>query len=89
MKPISAKKTIFLIITIWLLASILTIGPDIYKANSTPPNKRFTGQASWFDPWDMNIYFSAIGWGKRGGLLFENLYDTNAVQALPVRSARL
>lgn len=67
-----------------LLSNLLTRGPDLIKTMSAPPDKWFTGQASWFDPWDINLYLSAIGWGRRAGILFENLYDTTASIKIPI-----
>lgn len=75
-------KPIIFLIVIYLLAQFLTHFPDYYKWINTPSDKWFTGQVSWFDPWDLNVYFSAIGWGSRGSLLFENLYDTSSSKGM-------
>ena len=81
-KLINPSKSVLLIIIIFVLANLLTRGPDFLKYIKCPSDKWFTGQASWFDPWDINLYFSAIGWGKRDGFLFENLYDTGHSQRM-------
>lgn len=60
--------------------------PDFLKFINCPADRWYTGQASWFDPWDLNVYFSAIGWEKRGGILFENLYDTESAQKMAIYS---
>ena len=74
-KIIKTSKSVLFIVVILILANILTRGPDLLRDINCPPDKWYAGQASWFDPWDLNLYFSIIGWGKRGGILFENLYD--------------
>lgn len=75
---------VFFIVAVLVLANLFTRGPDYLKYLSVPEGKWYTGQASWFDPWDLNVYFSAIGWGKRGGILFENVYDTTSAQKTPI-----
>ena len=71
------KKVNFLIfIVIILIANLLVRGPDVWHALNTPTDKWFSGQASWFDPWDLNVYFSVIGQGQRGAILFDNQYDS-------------
>lgn len=67
-----------------ILVQFLVHWPDFYRQQNTPPDFWYTGQVSWFDPWDLNVYFSAIGWGKRGGFLFENLYDTQSTQKMAI-----
>ena len=83
------KRKILTLLThlmVILLAQFFTRLPDFIRWQNTPADKWYTGQSSWFDPWDLNVYFSAIGWGKRDGILFENLYDTESVQAMPIYS---
>jgi hypothetical protein len=67
---------------ILLLANLLVRGPDLYKFISKPEGKWYTSQASWFDPWDINVYASAIGWGKKGEIILDNPYDTTATQGV-------
>ncbi len=80
-------STIVLILIVIFTVNLLNRGPDLIKSLTKPANKWYTGQASWFDPWDHNVYFSAIGWGKRGGLTFPNLYDTQSKKPMLVYTA--
>ena len=80
-------STIILILIIIITANLLNRGPDLFKYLTKPSNKWYGGQVSWFDPWDHNVYFSAIGWGKRGGLAFPNLYDTQSKKPMFVYTA--
>jgi hypothetical protein len=80
----SRKKNTLFLLAVFVLVNILVRGPDLVKAINKPPDKWYAGQASWFDPWDINQYFAVIGWGKRNGLLFENLYDTEPHPGAPV-----
>ena len=88
LKNMNRKKLLNLLffIAVFLLSQFLMRGPDFIRAKTTPVGKWYTGQASWFDPWDLNVYFSAIGWGKRDGILFLNLYDTESSQPMPIYS---
>ena len=67
--------------------NLLSRGPDLVKYLSKPADRWYGGQVSWFDPWDHNVYFSAIGWGKRGNLAFPNLYDTQSIRPLFIYTA--
>jgi len=80
-------STIILILIVIFVVNLLIRGPDLVKYLTKPADKWYTGQASWFDPWDHNVYFSAIGWGKRGGLVFPNLYDTQSEKPMFVYTA--
>lgn len=80
-------STAVLILIVIFTVNLLNRGPDLIKYLTKPANKWYTGQASWFDPWDHNVYFSAIGWGKRGGLAFPNLYDTQSKKPMLVYTA--
>jgi len=80
-------STVLFIFIVVVLINLLIRGPDLVKYLVMPADKWYTGQASWFDPWDHNVYFSAIGWGKRGGLLFPNLYDTQSEKPMFVYTA--
>lgn len=75
---------IAVLLMIIFLSCFLQYFPDYYAYLKKPPSLWYSGQASWFDPWDINIYLSAINWGKRDGLLFENLYDTRSLEPLPI-----
>ena len=78
------KRVLLLLIILSIIVNILVRGPDFLKWTQTPKRMWFTGQASWFDPWDNNVYFSAIRWGKRGHLGFLNRYDTLSYKPLPM-----
>ena len=80
-------STVIFILIVFFAVNLLNRGPDLVKYLTKPANKWYGGQASWFDPWDHNVYFSAIGWGKRGGLAFPNLYDTQSEKPLFVYTA--
>lgn len=66
----------FLLIFIIFLALFINIFPNYYAYLNTPKGYSFLGQASWFDPWDLNVYVSAIRWGQQGNILLENLYTS-------------
>jgi hypothetical protein len=51
--------------------------PNYFAYISTPPNLVFTGQASRFDPWDINVYVAAINWSQRNGFNSLNAYTTD------------
>jgi len=65
-----------IILAISVVAVFLNLYPHLYAFQHTPQGYIFSGQASWFDPWDINVYVSAIRWGQSGGFLMENLYDS-------------
>lgn len=75
-----SSKNFWFAVAILILTNLLVRGPDLFKFATCPKDKWFTGQASWFDPWDLNVYFSAIGWGKQDGIFFENVYDGQSGQ---------
>jgi hypothetical protein len=52
--------------------------PNWYAGKITPNGYVYSGQDSWFDPWDVNVYTSAILWGLHGHLLLHNYYTTQA-----------
>ncbi|HBL51717.1 MAG: hypothetical protein A2694_00195 [Candidatus Blackburnbacteria bacterium RIFCSPHIGHO2_01_FULL_40_17] len=72
------RKNLLFIIAVVLVSQFLVHLPDYLRWKNTPSDLWFTGQVSWFDPWDLNVYFGAVGWGERAGLLFQNLYDGHA-----------
>lgn len=67
---------ILLLTLIIFTALFINIFPNYYAYINTPKNYSFSGQASWFDPWDINVYVSAIKFGQQGNLLLENLYTS-------------
>lgn len=68
------EALVFLVISFLIL--FLNAFPDYYAYSVTPPGMVFSGQASWFDPWDINVYVSAIRSGQARGFLLPNLYTT-------------
>ncbi|MFH1967261.1 MAG: hypothetical protein ABIJ03_02020 [Patescibacteria group bacterium] len=50
--------------------------PNLYAWVKTPTDRLYTGQASWFDPWDVNVYLAAIKNGQMGHFLLANRYTT-------------
>ena len=71
-KPIIYLALIF----ITLLVLLCNFFPNYWAYINTPAGKTFTGQASWFDPWDINLYVAAIKSGQTNGLLLNNMYTT-------------
>ena len=51
--------------------------PDYWAAIHTPVGYEYSGQASWFDPWDVNVYVGAIRYGQDGHILLVNQYRTD------------
>ena len=56
--------------------------PTWYAYTHTPSDKVFTGQASWFDPWDINVYVAAIHSGQLHGFLLENTFTSEPNRAI-------
>ena len=69
---------VILFITVTALA--LNNFPNYYGYLKKPDNSFYSGQASWFDPWDLNVYAGAVKWGQSGKILLENLYSTETPQ---------
>ena len=72
--PMNNFKTIIILTIIILSAIFLNLYPNCYANQKTPPNHFFSNQASWFDPWDINVYIAAIKNGQQKNLLLNNLY---------------
>lgn len=72
------------VLLIIIFCQFLDHFPDYYGYIRKPDSLWYSGQVSWFDPWDMNVYFSAVGWGRRSSLLFENIYDTSPQVKMPI-----
>lgn len=80
-------KTILLIFLFTFLSFLsLTLDhyPDHYGTTHTPAGHAYMGQVSWFDPWDISVYISAIRWGGRDGWLFKNVYTTIDQPGAPI-----
>lgn len=69
-------KLIIIIVLVWIIAIFFSLYPHYYASKNTPDGYVFSGQASWFDPWDINVYVSAINWGQNHDFLMENVYDS-------------
>lgn len=67
-------KIIFFAVAVLVLS--LNALPNHYALIKTPPGQVFSGQASWFDPWDINVYVAAINQGQSGSVLLHNSYTT-------------
>jgi len=78
------KTNLLIIAATFVVINLLTQGPNLVKFFTRPPDGWYGGHVSWFDPWDVNFYSSVIGFGRRDGLLYENLYDTAAHPAMPI-----
>lgn len=71
----------YLIFAIIIFAALaLNNFPNYYAYLKKPANSFYSGQASWFDPWDLNVYAGAVKWGQSGKILLENLYSTETPQ---------
>lgn len=70
---------IFTLLTL-IIAAILFINfyPHFYAYKNTPPNYSYSGQASWFDPQDINNYLVTIKSTQKSGHLF--LQNPNTTQ---------
>jgi hypothetical protein len=78
------KRLIIGILFILILSGILFINyyPHYYGLQKTPENYTFSGQASWFDPWDINNYFATIKLAqKERTLLLSNINTTKQVKS--------
>jgi len=74
------KKYLIAIIAffiLYLFTIFLNNYPTFYAAKKIPSGFIYSGHASWFDPWDLNVYLSSIRYGQKHGLLLKNLYTTN------------
>lgn len=77
------KFQLFLvIIVVGLIANFLNLFPNWHAWKNTPEGYVFSGQASWFDPWDINVYVSAVKSGQHRGFFLENLYDSTSNKAI-------
>jgi len=75
------KIHIYHIMTLCVFAIVISFihqYPNYYALKNTPIGHMFTGQASWFDPWDINLYVSAIKQGQQGSLMYANTYSISS-----------
>jgi hypothetical protein len=73
-----------------LAGSILAYGiflfintyPMFIADTRTPDGFTYSGHASWFDPWDINVYYAAIRYAQHNGILLKNVYTTSNNQPI-------
>ncbi|HBH13682.1 MAG TPA: hypothetical protein DDX29_11310 [Clostridiales bacterium] len=78
----SKLKIILAIALTSTLIVFLNLYPHWHAYLQTPDGFVFSKQATWFDPWDINVYVAAIRWGQYQGFLMENMYDSQSNQAI-------
>lgn len=59
-----------------LAIHFLNLYPNYLAWKKTPPGYNYSGQISWLDPWDINVYVAAISWGQQGNFLLKNRYTS-------------
>ncbi len=69
-------RNALLFLLVFVIINTFSQYPIYYAAQKTPNGFFHTGQASWFDPWDINVYVSTIKYGQQHGILLRNLYST-------------
>ncbi|PIZ64350.1 hypothetical protein COU87_01590 [Candidatus Roizmanbacteria bacterium CG10_big_fil_rev_8_21_14_0_10_39_12] len=77
------KKIIFSLLFICIVGIVLFVNyyPHYYAFSQTPENKSYSGQASWFDPWDINNYFAMIKVSQKNrSLLLSNINTTESMR---------
>ena len=73
------KKLLLILIGIIIL--FINYYPHYYAFIKTPPNYVYTGQASWFDPWDITNYWATIKSAqKERKILLTNINTTATVR---------
>ncbi len=65
-----------LLSAIIILPVFLNLIPVLHAFYNVPKGMFFTGNNSWFDPWDVNVYVSMIKYGQQSGIIAENYYTT-------------
>ncbi len=81
----SKKLYLILLIGIIFFVQFIEHFPDYYGYLKKPADLWYTGQVAWFDPWDVNVYVSAIGVGRQGSIWFKNVYDSvSQTNPLPI-----
>jgi len=75
----TAKAGLFLVEVIVIL--FINYFPHYFAWKQTPSNFFFSGQASWFDPWDINNYLATIKVAQQGsGFWLANINTTAVVK---------
>lgn len=78
------RQDILIFFPIAILALFLSSLPTLVAAISTPTNFSFAGFYFLHDPWDINVYFSAMRSGREGEFLYQNAYDANPHPKAPI-----
>ena len=85
-----SKKSYFLQILAVAAISLFVVLPTLIGVFHKIPGKTFTGNTFYFDPWDVNVYVSAVNYSQKFGFDFENMYTTenfpNRVNLYPLYS---
>jgi len=89
MKLFKDRKEFLVAFSIAVAAASFSLLPTIYAWLNTPEGYWFTGVSSYFDPWDINAYFSAMRQGFDGSWLYRNPYQPSDVRRLPIQLAYL
>jgi len=77
------KKTFFFILLFGFFAFLVFNFPDFWAWYKTPPFYVFTGQASYFDPADINNYLAIINYSQKNKLILaKNLYLTQETKPI-------
>ncbi|MFC1727175.1 hypothetical protein ACFL0Y_01505 [Patescibacteria group bacterium] len=82
----SRTKNIVFLIFIFIIVNFLTRGPDLYKAIIKPEDQWYSGQVSWFDPWDVSTYQNVINQGQDGHLFYQDYFDSENEFEIPLYS---
>ncbi len=67
---------VLIVSTIAFLVIFVQHFPNLYASWYTPEGYTYNYQASWFDPWDVNVYVTAIRNGQEGNILLKNHYNS-------------
>jgi len=70
------KIDLFLFIVVAVVIIFIYHFPDLLPLFVTPKGLIYLGHIPYFDPWDTNLYVSAIHYGQWGGVLLANQYTS-------------
>lgn len=73
----TTRSWILLVIAVACSAIVIQQYPNLYAYQNTPDGMSFSGQATWFDPWDINVYVAVIRSGQTGSILIGNQYTSS------------
>lgn len=71
---IKPRTTLLILVTVLILLAFNL--PNYLGYIFTPDGVVFSGQAFAIDPWDINVYVSAINWAQRFGFEYQNAYTS-------------